>query len=85
MHSVENLLRSRGSVFDTQQMLSNSENNVTTAKIEWDIVLRIRYPSPVVKRDFGSIHVLAPQLVDGFLQSKSTDTNCSCWTGERDT
>jgi hypothetical protein len=59
--------------------LPNNEND-DTVMIAWNTLLHIRYPSPVVvKRDFASKNVLAIQLVDGFLQSKSTDTNCTCW------
>jgi hypothetical protein len=54
-------------------VLDENDGNATVM-IEWDSLLHLRYPSPVVERDFARIHVLAPQLVDGFLQS-STDTN----------
>jgi hypothetical protein len=62
---------------DAQQMHSTS---AAVMVIEWDTLLHIRYPSPVVNRDFARIHVLAPQLLDGgFLQSTDTTTNTTRW------
>jgi hypothetical protein len=64
-------------VLDTRQMHSTATAMVV---IEWDTFLHIRYPSPVVNRDFARMHVLAPQLVNGgFLQSTDTTTNTTRW------
>jgi hypothetical protein len=64
-------------VLDAQQMHSTP---TTMIVIEWDTLLHIRYPSPVLNRDFARMHALAPQLVDGeILQSIDATTNTTRW------